>query len=64
MKNKPQIVLRNGRPAAVILDIKEYEQILERIEQLEDLRILRAMRRAPLKFRRLADFLQKRTAGV
>jgi PHD/YefM family antitoxin component YafN of YafNO toxin-antitoxin module len=61
MKTKrkaPEIVLRDGRPAAVILDIEQYRQLLERAEDAEDLRTLKAMRRRPLKFRRLDDFLK------
>jgi len=61
MKTKrkaPEIVLRNGKPAAVILDIEHYRELLERVEDAEDLRTLKAMRRRPLKFRRLDDFLK------
>ena len=61
MKTKrkaPEIVLRDGKPAAVILDIEHYRELLERAEDAEDLRILKTMRRRPLKFRRLDDFLK------
>jgi len=54
----PEIVLRDGKPAAVILDIEHYRELLERAEDAEDLRALKAMRRRPLKFRRLDDFLK------
>jgi PHD/YefM family antitoxin component YafN of YafNO toxin-antitoxin module len=52
-----EVVYRNGRPAAVILDIEEYRELLERLEDSEDLRILKRMRMRPLKFRKLDDFL-------
>jgi PHD/YefM family antitoxin component YafN of YafNO toxin-antitoxin module len=61
MKTKrkaPEIVLRDGKPAAVILDIEHYRELLERAEDAEDLRTLKAMRHRPLKFRRLDDFLK------
>jgi hypothetical protein len=61
MKTKrkaPEIVLRDGKPAAVILDIEHYRELLERAEDAEDLRTLKTMRRRPLKFRRLDDFLK------
>jgi hypothetical protein len=64
MKTKrkaPEIVLRDGKPAAVILDIEHYRDLLERAEDAEDLRTLKAMRRRPLKFRRLDDFLKSYT---
>ena len=56
---QPEIVLRDGKPAAVILDIDEYEEMLERLEDLEDLAALREMRKRPLKYRTLDDFLKE-----
>lgn len=64
MKKRPEIVVRNGKPAAVILDIRQYENLLELTDQVEDLRILRAMRKRPLKFRTLRDFLRETAPGV
>jgi hypothetical protein len=46
---------RDGRPTAVILDIVEYEELLERAEDLDDLRALRRIREHPLRFRSLSD---------
>ncbi len=42
-KRSPEIVIRDGKPAAVILDIDEYQEMLERLEDLEDLRELEKM---------------------
>lgn len=56
-RKAPELVLRSGRPAAVILDINEYQKMLERLEDLEDLKTLKAMRSKPLTFKRLEDFL-------
>lgn len=64
MKKKLQFVLENGKPTAVILDLQKYRQLLERAEDLDDLRVLKAMRARPLKFRKLDDFLRERAAGV
>jgi len=59
-RRKPlDIVIRNGKPAAVILDINEYEEMLERLEDAEDLKMLREMRKRPLKFRKLEEFLKE-----
>jgi prevent-host-death family protein len=58
-----EIVMRGGKPAAVILSIEEYRKLLERVEDAEDLKTLAAMRKRPLKFRKLEDFL-KGSAGV
>jgi PHD/YefM family antitoxin component YafN of YafNO toxin-antitoxin module len=56
---EPEIVLRNGKPAAVILDIDKYREMLERLEDAEDLRVLTEIRERPLKFRRLEEFLRE-----
>ncbi len=53
----PEIVLRNGKPSRVILDIDVYKDLLERLEQKEDLKALAALRKKPAKFRPLNDFL-------
>jgi PHD/YefM family antitoxin component YafN of YafNO toxin-antitoxin module len=58
-RKAPEIVLKEGKPSAVILDIEEYRQMLERLEDLEDLNLLKEMRRRPLKFRKLEDFLKE-----
>lgn len=58
-KRAPEMVLREGKPAAVILDIDVYQEMLERLEDVEDLRMLEEMRKRPLTFRRLEDFLQE-----
>lgn len=63
-RKRPEIVLRDGEPSAVILDIGDYREMLERLEDVEDLKALEAMRRTPLKFRRLEDFLSEWTASV
>ena len=55
--------MRGGKPTAVSLGIEEYRELLERVEDAEDLKTLRAMRKRPLKFRKLEDFL-KVSAGV
>jgi PHD/YefM family antitoxin component YafN of YafNO toxin-antitoxin module len=56
-RRKPEIVMRNGKPSAVILRIREYEDLLERLEDAEDLRWLREVRRKPLQFRKLEEVI-------
>ena len=58
-RKSPEVVFREGRPAAVILDIAEYKRMLERLEDTEDLRTLKSMKKRPLKFRSLDDFLKE-----
>ena len=64
-KRKPlEIVLRDGKPAAVILDIDRYREMLELLEDAEDLKILERMRKKPLSFKSLDDFLKEYSPGV
>ena len=63
-RKQPEIILRDGKPAAVILDIAEYQEILERLEDAEDLSTLEEMRKKPLTFRKLEDFLGEYTSGA
>jgi len=63
-RRPPEIVLREGKPAAVILDIEEYQTMLERLEDAEDLKMLDEMRKRPLKFRSLGDFLKEYPESV
>lgn len=63
-KKEPEIVFRGGKPAAVILDIDTYQEMLERLEDAEDLKVLMEMRKKPLKFKKLEDFLEEYKPGA
>ena len=58
-RKAPEIVFREGKPTAVILDIDEYQEMLERLDDAEDLKMLEGMRKKALKFRKLGDFLKE-----
>jgi prevent-host-death family protein len=57
---EPEIVTRKGKPVSVILPIKEYEELLERVEDAEDIAWLKKARRKKLQYRSLDDYLAKR----
>ena len=57
---EPEIVTRNGKPVSVILPIKEYEELLERAEDVEDVAWLNKARRKKLHYRPLEEYLAKR----
>ncbi|MBI4289435.1 MAG: type II toxin-antitoxin system Phd/YefM family antitoxin [Chloroflexi bacterium] len=63
-RKAPEIVLRDGKPAAVILDIDQYREMLERLEDAEDIKMLERMRKKPLSFKSLEDFLHEYNPGV
>lgn len=60
-RKEPEMIFRDGKPAAVILDIDRYREMLERLEDAEDLKVLTEMRKRPLKFRRLDEVLREHT---
>ena len=58
--SEPEIVTRKGKPVSVILPIKDYEELLERAEDVEDIAWLKKARRKKLQYRPLEDYLTKR----
>jgi len=57
---EPEIVTRKGKPVSVILPIKDYEELLERTEDAQDVAWLKQARRQPLRYRPLTDYLAGR----
>lgn len=57
---EPEIVTRKGKPVSVIIPIKDYEEMLERLEDAEDVAWLKSARRKPLRYRPLEDYLAGR----
>jgi len=58
--SEPEIVTRNGKPVSIILPIKDYEELLERLEDQDDLAWLKRARRKPLQYRPLEEYLAER----
>ncbi len=58
--SEPEIVTRKGKPVSVILPIKDYQVILERLEDAEDAAYMKKVRTKPLSFRPFADYLADR----
>lgn len=63
-RKSPEMVYRDGKPVAVILDIDRYEELLERLEEADDLRALRRQRSKPLKYRTLDEFMAELSERV
>jgi len=64
LEKTPELVVREGKPVAVILALDEYQEMLEKLEDIEDLRMLNEMRAKPLNFKSLNDFLRKYSPSV
>ncbi len=54
---EPEIVTKKGKPVSVILPIKQYQKMLERLEDAEDVAWLKKARRKKLHYRPLEDVL-------
>ena len=59
---EPEIVIRKGKPVSVIISIKDYQELLERLEDAEDAAWLKRSRRTPLQYRPLEDYLAERNS--
>lgn len=57
LKTKPQVIMKDGRPSAVIIDIGDYQELLDRLEDKEDLEDLEKIRKGGLQLRKFSDFL-------
>jgi hypothetical protein len=55
--SEPEIVSKNGKPVSVILPIRTYQKMLERLEDAEDVAWLKRARRRKLHFRPLEEVL-------
>lgn len=54
---EPEIITRKGKAVSVILPIRTYREIMERLEDADDIAWLKKARRKPLHFRPLEDVL-------
>jgi hypothetical protein len=54
---EPEIITRNGKAVSVILPIKKYQEMIERLEGAEDVAWLKRARRRKLQFRPLKEML-------
>ena len=55
--SEPDIITKNGKPVSVILPIKAYQEMLERLEDAEDVAYLKKARAKPMQYRPLKDVL-------
>ena len=57
---EPEVVTRRGKIVSVIVPIKDYEELLERAEDANDVAWLKSARRKPLHYRPLEEYLVER----
>lgn len=54
---EPEIVTKKGKPVSVILPIKQYQELLERLKDAADVAWLKKARRKKQHYRPLEDVL-------
>jgi hypothetical protein len=57
------VVMREGKAVAVILPIADYEELLERVEDAEDVAWLKRARKKAPQYRPLEEYLAGRRRG-
>ena len=62
--HEPEIVTRNGKPVSVIIPIEDDEELLERVEDAKGIAWLKGVRRKPLHYRPLEDYLAERKGSL
>lgn len=60
LKAKPQVIMKDGRPSAVIIEINDYRALLERLEDKEDLADIEKIRMGGMQVRKFKDYLAER----
>lgn len=64
IKFKPDFIFRGKKPIAAILKIKDYEKILEDLEDVEDLKYLAEIRQKGIQTTDFDDYLASRGISV
>ena len=60
IKRKPSVIYQDGKPTAVILELEDYEAMLEKLEDFEDLQALESIRKQrPPEYTPLEDYLKE-----
>jgi antitoxin (DNA-binding transcriptional repressor) of toxin-antitoxin stability system len=54
---EPEVITKKGKPVSVILPIKQYQKMIERLEDAADVVWLKKLRRKKLHYRPLEDVL-------
>ena len=63
-KYKPDLIYRGKKPVAVVLKIKDYEDLLDELEDKEDLEYIDNLKKQELDFFVFDDYLKERGISV
>ncbi len=57
MSAEPKMITHRGKPVSVILPIKKYRELLERLEDADDVCALKTAKQMKLVFRPFSEYL-------
>ena len=57
LTKEPEVITRRGKPVSVILPIKIYQEMVERLEDAEDVAWLKKARQKPMRYRPLQEVM-------
>ena len=57
LAKEPEVITRRGKPVSVILPIKIYQEMVERLEDADDVAWLKKARQKPLRYRPLQEVM-------
>ena len=64
VKRKARVILEGGKPSDVIISLREYEELLEKAQDVEHLEYILKLTKKDLKSRPFEDFMKERFPGV
>lgn len=60
----PEIIFRDKKPVSVIIDIDEYNKLIEKLEDMEDVKYIKSLDKDSLSFRKFEDILKEENEDV
>lgn len=57
---KPKIITKNGKPYEVVLSIRQYKALLEKLEDAMDVAEVARIEKKGTSFRELRDYMKER----
>ena len=60
----PEVIYRDKKPVSVIIDIDEYNKLLDRLEDIDDIKYIKELKKKSLSFRKLDDILAEQSTDI
>lgn len=63
-RRKARVIVENGKPSDVIISLREYEELLEKAQDMEHLEYIRKLTKKDLQSRPFEDFMKEHFPSV